>query len=65
MKRLHTMTQDELSEVDDKLRRQPIEPVLRLWEDLRAVGDMPGMKPEHVRAMAWAIYTAQREAAEQ
>lgn len=65
MKRLHTMTKDELSEVDDKLRRQPIEPVLRLWEDLRAVGDMPAMKPEHVRAMAWALYKAARDAAGQ
>ena len=60
MKRLWNMTGEEIAEVDAKLRHQPIEPVLKLWEDLRAVGDMPGMKPEHVRAMAWALYNAQQ-----
>lgn len=59
--RLHEMTKGELAEVDAKLRHQPIEPVLRLWEDLRACGDMPGMKPEHVRAMAWALLKAQEQ----
>ncbi|MFZ4808629.1 MAG: hypothetical protein ACOYLQ_15350 [Hyphomicrobiaceae bacterium] len=61
MKRLHAMTEDELADVDTQLRLQPVEPVLRLWEDLRAVGDMPEIKPEHVRAMAWAIHQARRE----
>ena len=62
MKRLHAMTADELSDVDEKLRRQPVEPVLALWEDLRAVGDMPEMNPDHVRAMAWALYMVSAKA---
>lgn len=55
---MRARTKKEIAEIDAKLARDPIDPVLDLWERLRAVGGMPAMQPEHFREIGLALHEA-------
>lgn len=49
-------TDDERRAIDTQLSREPIEPVLALWEQLSRVGGgMPTLEPDHVRVILLAL----------
>ena len=62
MFRLSELTPLEIKAIDAKIKHQPAGPSLQLWEDLVDVGGMPPLRPEHFRAIGWAIYKAREEA---
>lgn len=60
---MRARTNKEIAEIDAKLARDPIDPVLDLWERLRVVGGMPAMQPDHFREIGLALYEARNRQA--
>lgn len=52
---MHTLTDDDRARIDAVIGKEPIGPVLDLWEHLMAAGGMPSMTPDHVRAILIAL----------
>lgn len=48
-------TDEDRARIDAAIGKEPIGPVLDLWELLRKMGGMPPMTPDHVRAILIAF----------
>ena len=49
------LSDDERREIDARIGKEPIEPVLDLWEAMVRAGGMPAMTADHVRAILVAF----------
>lgn len=54
-------TPEMLAKIDEQIGKDPIDPVLGLWEALRKVGGMPNMGPDHMREILIALRKARGE----